>query len=249
MPGFVFGFGTLCVQAAAGAAFGAWAVRRGLPTEAIRRIALTTAARTLRWGGCAFTLFGLFGLAFPGVADICDQDPAARAIISIRSACRCCSLCRRARGRRDEFCQRDPGVATTAAHRAGGDEAVNRHRYRTQTTAPPPRRADRHCSDPAAGAAVWLASPRGGAAREIPGRSRASTAPTSRLHRQRPRIFAKSASCCISRPPPPSTSSWHRALRRRRLPAVQFLQSSSAAQSLAASMPVPLLVLETTPAH
>src|SRR3954468_6836054 len=59
-PGLVYGFGTLCVQAVAGAAFGLWAARRGLPPEAIRGIALTTAGRTLLWGGLAFTLFGLF---------------------------------------------------------------------------------------------------------------------------------------------------------------------------------------------
>ncbi len=75
LPGFVFGLGTLCVQAAAGAAFGAWAVRRGLPQEAIRNIALTTAARTLTWGGLAFLLFGLFGLAFPGVAGLAIATP------------------------------------------------------------------------------------------------------------------------------------------------------------------------------
>jgi len=75
MPGFVFGCGTLCVQAAAGAAFGAWAMRRGLPNEAIRTIALTTAARTLTWGGLAFAVFGLFGLAFPGAADIALKTP------------------------------------------------------------------------------------------------------------------------------------------------------------------------------
>lgn len=75
LPGFVFGFGTLCVQAAAGAAFGAWAVRRGLPHEAIRNIALTTAARTLTWGGLAFLLFGLFGLAFPDIADLGIATP------------------------------------------------------------------------------------------------------------------------------------------------------------------------------
>lgn len=69
MPGFVYGIGTLCVQAAAGAAFGLWAARRGLPAEAIRSIALTTAARTLLWGGCAFTLFGLVALTFPAVAE------------------------------------------------------------------------------------------------------------------------------------------------------------------------------------
>ena len=70
LPGLFFGIGTLCVQGAAGAAFGMWAARRGLPPEAIRSIALTTAARTLLWGGVAFTLFGLFALAFPGAAEI-----------------------------------------------------------------------------------------------------------------------------------------------------------------------------------
>ena len=75
LPGFVFGCGTLCVQAAAGAAFGAWAMRRGLPNEAIRTIALTTAARTLTWGGIAFVIFALFGLAFPGAADIALKTP------------------------------------------------------------------------------------------------------------------------------------------------------------------------------
>jgi hypothetical protein len=69
-PGFAYGFGTLCVQAVAGAAFGLWATRRGLPPEAIRSIALTTAARTLLWGGCAFTLFGLFALSFHEAAEI-----------------------------------------------------------------------------------------------------------------------------------------------------------------------------------
>ena len=69
LPGFVFGIGTLCVQGAAGAAFGAWAARRGLPGEAIRSIALTTAARTLAWGGAAFILYGCFALAFPHAAE------------------------------------------------------------------------------------------------------------------------------------------------------------------------------------
>jgi hypothetical protein len=69
LPGFVFGIGTLCVQGAAGAAFGAWAARRGLPGEAIRAIALTTAARTLTWGGVAFILYGTVALIFPASAD------------------------------------------------------------------------------------------------------------------------------------------------------------------------------------
>ena len=75
LPGLVFGFGTLCVQAAAGAAFGAWAMRRGLPHEAIRNIALTTAARTLTWGGLAFLVFGVLGLAFPGLAGFAIATP------------------------------------------------------------------------------------------------------------------------------------------------------------------------------
>jgi sulfite exporter TauE/SafE len=75
LPGFVFGLGTLCVQGAAGAAFGSWAARRGLPPEAIRSIALLTAARTLTWGGAAFILFGLFALAFPGAAEFQIATP------------------------------------------------------------------------------------------------------------------------------------------------------------------------------
>jgi hypothetical protein len=71
----MFGLGTLCVQGAAGAAFGAWAARRGLPGEAIRSIALTTAARTLSWGGCAFVVFGLLALAFPGLAEFGITTP------------------------------------------------------------------------------------------------------------------------------------------------------------------------------
>jgi hypothetical protein len=75
LPGFVFGIGTLCVQGAAGAAFGAWAARRGLPGEAIRSIALMTAARTLTWGGIAFILYGIVALVFPVAADFQIATP------------------------------------------------------------------------------------------------------------------------------------------------------------------------------
>jgi len=75
LPGLFFGLGTLIVQAAAGAAFGLWAARRGLPAEAIRAISLTTAARTLTWGGVAFFLFGIVALAFPNVADVGITTP------------------------------------------------------------------------------------------------------------------------------------------------------------------------------
>jgi sulfite exporter TauE/SafE len=75
LPGLFFGLGTLIVQAAAGAAFGLWAARRGLPAEAIRAISLTTAARTLTWGGVAFFLFGIIALIFPKVADVGVATP------------------------------------------------------------------------------------------------------------------------------------------------------------------------------
>jgi sulfite exporter TauE/SafE len=75
LPGVSFGLGTLCVQAVAGAMFGLWAARRGLPPEAVRSISLITAGRTLLWGGCAFTLFGLFALAFPAAADFAIATP------------------------------------------------------------------------------------------------------------------------------------------------------------------------------
>jgi hypothetical protein len=79
-PGFAYGFGTLCVQAVAGAAFGLWAARRGLPAEAIRSIALTTAARTLLWGGIAFTVFGLFALSFHETAEIEIPVPVLQSV-------------------------------------------------------------------------------------------------------------------------------------------------------------------------
>ncbi|HTQ33514.1 MAG TPA: sulfite exporter TauE/SafE family protein [Stellaceae bacterium] len=75
LPGLVFGLGTLLVQAAAGAAFGLWAARRGLSAQAVRSIALMTAARTLTWGGVAFFLFGAFALAFPKAADYGIETP------------------------------------------------------------------------------------------------------------------------------------------------------------------------------
>jgi sulfite exporter TauE/SafE len=75
LPGLAFGFGTLCVQAAAGAAFGLWAARRGMPAEAIRSIALRTAARTLTWGGCAFVALGVIGMLFPAFTDLSVTTP------------------------------------------------------------------------------------------------------------------------------------------------------------------------------
>ncbi|MHB8394297.1 MAG: hypothetical protein ACYDC5_07300 [Candidatus Dormibacteria bacterium] len=70
VPGAMFGVGTTIIQVLAGAVFGRIASRRGLSPEAIRHVALTVAGRTLTWGGGAFVVGGLFGLAFPGVANL-----------------------------------------------------------------------------------------------------------------------------------------------------------------------------------
>ncbi|MGH8115120.1 MAG: hypothetical protein ACREPS_08740 [Rhodanobacteraceae bacterium] len=75
LPGLIFGLGTLVVQGCAGAAIGAWLASRGLSREDVRRIGLTTAARTLRWGGLAFVLYGIFGVVFPGIANIAVTTP------------------------------------------------------------------------------------------------------------------------------------------------------------------------------
>ncbi len=68
VPGALFGFGTLIVQVIAGGLFGRMAASRQLSPEAIRIVALTTAARTLLWGGIAYTLAGILSLLFPGLA-------------------------------------------------------------------------------------------------------------------------------------------------------------------------------------
>ncbi len=70
VPGALFGVGTTIVQVLAGGAFGRYASRRGLPPEAVRHVALTVAGRTLTWGGLAFVVGGLFGLAFPQIANL-----------------------------------------------------------------------------------------------------------------------------------------------------------------------------------
>jgi membrane-bound ClpP family serine protease len=62
------------------AALGFWVARRGLPAEAIRSIALTTAARTLLWGGVAFTLFGLFALSSHEAAEFAIPVPVLESI-------------------------------------------------------------------------------------------------------------------------------------------------------------------------
>ena len=69
LPGALFGFGTLIIQAIAGALFGRMAASQKLTPEAIQAVALITAARTLLWGGIAYMIAGLLGLLFPALAD------------------------------------------------------------------------------------------------------------------------------------------------------------------------------------
>ncbi len=68
VPGAAFGLGTTIMQMAAGGLFGWISMRRGLGPEAIRSVALTTAGRTMGWGGVVFMLGGGFGLGFPKLA-------------------------------------------------------------------------------------------------------------------------------------------------------------------------------------
>jgi hypothetical protein len=75
LPGLIFGLGTLVIQGCAGAAIGAWLAGRGLSADTVRQVGLLTGARTLLWGGCAFLLYGLFGLVFPQIADIVVTTP------------------------------------------------------------------------------------------------------------------------------------------------------------------------------
>lgn len=66
-PGAAFGLGTTVVQAVAGGLFGAIARHLSLTEVQIRAVALVTAGRTLLWGGVAFVVAGVVGLAFPNL--------------------------------------------------------------------------------------------------------------------------------------------------------------------------------------
>ena len=65
VPGAMFGLGTTVVQALAGAGFGWLMAHRKLTPEILHKVALTTASRTLLWGGMAYILLGLLGLIAP----------------------------------------------------------------------------------------------------------------------------------------------------------------------------------------
>ncbi len=68
VPGLLFGIGTTVVQVMVGGLVG-WVVRRkGASPAASRRLGLVVATRTLMFGGAAFVIGGLFGVAFPDVA-------------------------------------------------------------------------------------------------------------------------------------------------------------------------------------
>ncbi len=74
-PGFCFGLGTLAVQAVAGALFGWWSRRRGMPEEMGRTVATRVAGRTLAYGGVAFVGAGLLALVAPGIAGAAVLTP------------------------------------------------------------------------------------------------------------------------------------------------------------------------------
>ncbi len=68
LPGLLFGLGTMLVQAAAGAAIGAWMRSRGLGAAALTYVGRAVAGNTLLYGGLLFSAWGLFSLLFPALA-------------------------------------------------------------------------------------------------------------------------------------------------------------------------------------
>jgi hypothetical protein len=68
LPGLLFGLGTMVVQAAAGAAIGAWMRSRGLGAAALTYVGRAVAGNTLLFGGLLFSAWGLFSLLLPAVA-------------------------------------------------------------------------------------------------------------------------------------------------------------------------------------
>ena len=76
LPGLLFGLGTMLVQAAAGAAIGAWIRTRGLGAAALNYVGRSVAGNTLLFGGLLFAAWGLLGLLLPGPASILDRGLA-----------------------------------------------------------------------------------------------------------------------------------------------------------------------------
>lgn len=67
LPGLAFGLGTLCMQVLLGSMVGAWMARRCLSERARVFVARSVAGFTLTWGGVAFVLIGLLGIAYPEI--------------------------------------------------------------------------------------------------------------------------------------------------------------------------------------
>lgn len=70
LPGLLFGLGTMAMQILFGAAVGTWMARRRLADAARAWVARTVAGRTLFWGGIAFIVLGIAGIAFPGLGEL-----------------------------------------------------------------------------------------------------------------------------------------------------------------------------------
>lgn len=70
LPGLLFGLGTMAMQILFGAAVGRWMARRRLADAARAWVARTVAGRTLFWGGIAFIILGIAGIAFPGLGEL-----------------------------------------------------------------------------------------------------------------------------------------------------------------------------------
>ena len=86
LPGLLFGIGTMLVQAAAGAAIGAWMRTRGFGEQAMNYVSRAVAGNTLLYGGMLFAAWGFVSLAFPGVADTLDRGiPTGLAIPNLDS--------------------------------------------------------------------------------------------------------------------------------------------------------------------
>ena len=72
LPGLLFGVGTMLVQAAAGAALGAWMRTRNLGATAMNYVSRAVAGNTLLYGGMLFAAWGLVSLLLPGIATTLD---------------------------------------------------------------------------------------------------------------------------------------------------------------------------------
>lgn len=69
MPGLLFGFGTMLMQAGIGAVFGWWVQRRKVDLDGKRFIGRYVAGNTLLYGGLLFGLAGSAGLLLPSLSD------------------------------------------------------------------------------------------------------------------------------------------------------------------------------------